>query len=370
MDRKTEIDLYKPFVDEIVLLSDSGKPMRRIPDLIDVWFDSGAMPYAQMAFPLKTRRPSARVFRLISLLKGGPDPGLVLYAHALAAMLFDSVAYKTCVSNGLVLDKNGNKMSKRLGNVVDPFPDHRAIWRRCHPLVPRYQCFPLGERNLISKSGKYSGNSSVPCTIPPVFCPLCQCRWLRLPGKLCSGSGASQIDRWILSSLHSLVKRVNEYMDDYEPTQAGRAIEDFVDEHLSNFRYVRLCRRRFWKGDYGHDKLCAYQTLYECLETVIRLIAPISPFFSDSVFRNLEAVTGRIGQESVHHARFPESDPAVIDRLLEERMQLAQDASSPDSVLRKRSTSKCGSRCKSADPGTQPGYTAAAGPVEDLIKAK
>lgn len=373
VDRKTEIDLHKPFVDEIVLLSDSGKPMRRIPDLIDVWFDSGAMPYAQWHFPFENKETFRQSFPADFIAEGVDQTrGWFYTLHALAAMLFDSVAYKTCVSNGLVLDKNGNKMSKRLGNVVDPFQTIERFgadatrWYLVTNASP-WENMKFDIEGIREVQRKFFGTLY---NTYQFFVLYANVDGFAFRENYVAVAERPEIDRWILSSLHSLVKRVNEYMDDYEPTQAGRAIEDFVDEHLSNW-YVRLCRRRFWKGDYGHDKLCAYQTLYECLETVIRLIAPISPFFSDSVFRNLEAVTGRIGQESVHHARFPESDPTVIDRLLEERMQLAQDASSLILSLRKKVNLKVRQPLqKVLIPALSPAMQQQLALVEDLIKAE
>lgn len=342
------LDLHKPYVDDIILVSKSGKPMKRVPDLIDVWFDSGAMPYAQLHFPFENKEAFKKAFPADYIAEGVDQTrGWFYTLHAIAVMLFDSVAYKTCVSNGLVLDKNGNKMSKRLGNVVDPFytinkygadatrwylvtnaspwdnlkfswekPDNKDEYSPGIEEVQRkffgtlyntYQFFAL--------YANVDGFSFKEAYIPVQERP--------------------EIDRWILSSLNTVVRKVNEYMDDYEPTQAGRVIEDFVDEHLSNW-YVRLCRRRFWKGEYEQDKICAYQTLYECLETVCRLIAPVSPFFSDAVFRNLNAVTNRFSVESVHHTDFPIANTAVIDEALEERMQLAQDASSLILSLRKK----------------------------------
>jgi isoleucyl-tRNA synthetase len=332
------LDLHKPFVDEIILVSKSGKPMKRVPDLIDVWFDSGAMPYAQWHFPFENEEEFKNSFPADFIAEGVDQTrGWFYTLHAIAALVFDSVAFKTCVSNGLVLDKNGNKMSKRLGNVVNPFDtlekfgadatrwylitnaspwDNlkfdiegiREVQRKFFgTLYNTYQFFAL-YANVDGFSFKEN------------YIPLVQ---------------RPEIDRWVLSSLNTLIKKVNEAMDEYEPTMAGRLIEEFVDEHLSNW-YVRLCRRRFWKGEYEQDKICAYQTLYECLETVAQLMAPISPFFSDAIFANLNSVTNRFKASSVHHSNFPVSNDGFIDEVLEERMQLAQDASSLILSLRKK----------------------------------
>ncbi len=258
--------------------------------------------------------------------------------HAIAAMLFDSVAYKTCVSNGLVLDKNGNKMSKRLGNVVDPFKTIETFgadatrWYLVTNASP-WDNMKFDLDGIKEVQRKFFGTLY---NTYQFFALYANVDGFAFKEKYIPVAERPEIDRWILSSLNTLVKKANEYMDDYEPTQAGRVIEDFVDAHLSNW-YVRLCRRRFWKGEYEQDKICAYQTLYECLETIVRLIAPISPFFSDAVFQNLNAITNRFTNAgSVHHVDFPVADESLIDESLEERMQLAQDASSLILSLRKK----------------------------------
>jgi isoleucyl-tRNA synthetase len=336
------LDLHKPYVDDIILVSPSGKPMNRVPDLIDVWFDSGAMPYAQWHFPFENKETFEKSFPADYIAEGVDQTrGWFYTLHAIAVMLFDSVAYKTCVSNGLVLDKNGNKMSKRLGNVVDPFKTIETFgadatrWYLVTNASPwdnmKFDLDGIKEvqrkffgtlYNTYQFFALYSNVDGF--AFKEAYIPLAE---------------RPEIDRWVLSSLNTVVKKANAYMDDYEPTQAGRVIEDFVDEHLSNW-YVRLCRRRFWKGEYEQDKICAYQTLYECLETITRLIAPISPFFSDVVFNNLNAVTGRFNVASVHHSDFPVANEAVIDESLEERMQLAQDACSLILSLRKKTNLK------------------------------
>ncbi|OQP58582.1 isoleucine--tRNA ligase [Niastella populi] len=343
----SDLDLHKPYVDDIVLVSASGKPMKRVPDLIDVWFDSGAMPYAQWgldhdklkagdAFPFK--HPFNKTYPADFIAEGVDQTrGWFYTLHAIAGLLFDSVAYKTCVSNGLVLDKNGNKMSKRLGNVVDPFKTIEQYgadatrWYLITNASP-WENMKFDLEGIKEVQRKFFGTLY---NTYQFFALYANVDGFSFKEAYIPLEQRPEIDRWILSSLNTLIKKVSEYMDDYEPTQAGRAIEEFMDEHLSNW-YVRLCRRRFWKGEYEHDKVCAYQTLYECLETVLKLMAPISPFFSDALFRNLNAVTGRHKVESVHHADYPVSNAAVVDTELEERMRLAQDASSLVLSLRKK----------------------------------
>ncbi len=367
------LDLHKPYVDDITLVSANGKPMKRVPDLIDVWFDSGAMPYAQWHFPFKNKEQFAKSFPADFIAEGiDQTRGWFYTLHALGVLLFDSVAYKTVVSNGFVLDKNGNKMSKRLGNVVDPFetistfgPDatrwylitNASPWDNLKfdvdgikevqrkffgTLYNTYQFFAL--------YANVDGFAFKEATIPLKERP--------------------EIDQWILSSLNTLVKNVQVSLDDYEPTQAGRAIEDFVDAHLSNW-YVRLCRRRFWKGEYEQDKICAYQTLYECLETLCKLMAPIAPFFADWLFTNLNSVTIRYDNESIHHTDFPKADNAVIDTDLEKRMQLAQDASSLILSLRKKVNIKVRQPLQKVFiPATDSYMSARIKQVEDIIKAE
>jgi isoleucyl-tRNA synthetase len=346
------LDLHKPYVDEIVLVSKSGKPMKRVPDLIDVWFDSGAMPYAQWGldydklkkgekYPYKLPEGVSKFEDLYpaSFIAEGVDQtrGWFYTLHAIAALLYDSVAYKTVVSNGLVLDKNGNKMSKRLGNVVDPFKTIETYgadatrWYLITNASP-WDNLKFDIEGIKEVQRKFFGTLY---NTYQFFALYANVDGFAFKEAYIPLDQRPEIDRWILSSLNTVIKKANEYMDDYEPTQAGRVIEDFVDEHLSNW-YVRLCRRSFWKGEYEHDKICAYQTLYECLETVVRLIAPISPFFADTVFNNLNAVTKRFTLESVHHCDYPVADLSKIDEALEERMQLAQDASSLVLSLRKK----------------------------------
>lgn len=333
-------DLHKPFVDEVVLVSSSGKPMYRVPDLVDVWFDSGAMPYAQWHYPFENKNAidQGTAFPADFIAEGVDQTrGWFYTLHALGAMLFDSVAYKTVVSNGLVLDKEGNKMSKRLGNVVDPFHTIKSFgadatrWYLITNASP-WDNLKFDLEGIKEVQRKFFGTLY---NTYQFFALYANVDGFAFREASIPYHQRPEIDRWIISALHSLVKSVTAFMDDYEPTQAGRAIENFVDEQLSNW-YVRLCRRRFWKGEYEADKISAYQTLYECLETVTRLMAPISPFFSEAVFTQLNEVTGRFTNASVHHTDFPNANEAAIDQQLEERMQLAQDASSLVLSLRKK----------------------------------
>jgi len=351
------LDLHKPYVDEIVLVSPSGKPMKRVPDLIDVWFDSGAMPYAQWHFPFENVQTFADNYPASFIAEGVDQTrGWFYTLHALGALLKESiqeelqkhgiaisddkypgVAYKTVVSNGLVLDKNGNKMSKRLGNVVDPFQtieNYGADATRWYLITNAspWDNLKFDIDGIKEVQRKFFGTLY---NTYQFFALYANVDGFAFKEAYIPLAERPEIDRWILSSLNTLVKTVKEAMDDYEPTLAGRAIETFLDEHLSNW-YVRLCRRRFWKGDYGQDKIAAYQTLYECLETITRLMAPISPFFSDAVFANLNAVSGRFNVTSVHHADFPAVNASAIDQDLEERMQLAQDTSSLVLSIRKK----------------------------------
>lgn len=347
------LDLHKPYVDEVVLVSEKGQPMYREPDLIDVWFDSGAMPFAQWHYPF-TQLPTSttvggqapspfgeawgEVFPASFIAEGVDQTrGWFYTLHALGVMLFDSVAYKTVVSNGLVLDKNGIKMSKRLGNIVDPFKTIEEFgadatrWYLITNASP-WDNLKFDLDGIKEVQRKFFGTLY---NTYQFFALYANVDNFTFKEDYIPVSQRPEIDRWILSSLHTLIKKVTAAFDDFEPTTAGRLMEDFVDEHLSNW-YVRLCRRRFWKGEYERDKIAAYQTLYQCLETVIKLMAPISPFFSDELYRSLIAVTGKEKETSVHHAFFPKADDALIDTALEERMSLAQDACSLILSIRKK----------------------------------
>lgn len=367
------LDLHKPYVDEIILVSDSGKPMKRVPDLIDVWFDSGAMPYAQWHYPFENKDlVDEGTFFPADYIAEGVDQtrGWFYTLHVLGVLLFDSVAYKTCVSNGLVLDKNGNKMSKRLGNVVDPFKtigDFGADATRWYLITNAspWDNMKFDLEGIREVQRKFFGTLY---NTYQFFALYANVDGFAFKEAYIPLEQRPEIDRWILSALNSLVKKVAGFMDDYEPTQAGRAIEEFVDEHLSNW-YVRLCRRRFWKGEYEHDKISAYQTLYECLEKVTILMAPLSPFFSDAVFTNLNSVTGRHNAESVHHAYFPEVSETAIDPSLEERMSLAQDVSSLVLSLRRKVNIKVRQPLqKILIPVLNPGMEKQLEKVEDLIR--
>ncbi|HOV45360.1 MAG TPA: class I tRNA ligase family protein, partial [Ferruginibacter sp.] len=336
------LDLHKPYVDDIILVSDTGTPMKRVPDLVDVWFDSGAMPYAQWHYPFENKE----IFQLnfpADFIAEGVDQtrGWFYTLHVLGALLFDSVAYKTVVSNGLVLDKNGNKMSKRLGNVVDPFAiidkygADAARWYLITNASP-WDSLKFDEEGIKEVQRKFFGTLY---NTYQFFALYANVDGFNFTEKYIPVNERPEIDQWILSCLNSLIKTVSENFDAYEPTQAGRAIEEFTDSLLSNW-YVRLCRRRFWKGEYELDKICAYQTLYECLETLSRLIAPVAPFFADWMFNNLNEVTHMHHEQSVHHTLFPVVNENVIQPLLEKRMQLAQDASSLILSLRKKENIK------------------------------
>jgi isoleucyl-tRNA synthetase len=333
-------DLHKPFVDDVILVSPSGKPMKRVADLVDVWFDSGAMPYAQWHYPFENKAmiDAGEAFPADFIAEGVDQTrGWFYTLHALGALLFDNVAYKTVVSNGLVLDKNGNKMSKRLGNVVDPFQTIDAYgadatrWYLITNASP-WDNLKFDVEGIKEVQRKFFGTLY---NTYQFFSLYANVDGFRYTEEEIPFAERPEIDRWILSSLQSLIKEVNKQMDDYEPTMAGRAIDHFVDELLSNW-YVRLSRRRFWKGEYGTDKISAYQTLYHCLETIVRLSAPISPFFTDNLFRNLNEVTGRNNQQSVHHTDFPIAREEWIDKALEERMMMARELSSLVLSIRKK----------------------------------
>lgn len=386
------LDLHKPYVDEIILVSSSGKPMKRVPDLIDVWFDSGAMPYAQWHFPFENVKTFSENYPANFIAEGVDQTrGWFYTLHALGSLLKESIheelkkhgievsddkfpglAYKTVVSNGLVLDKNGNKMSKRLGNVVDPFKTIETFgadatrWYLITNASP-WDNLKFDLDGIKEVQRKFFGTLY---NTYQFFSLYANVDGFAFKEAYIPLEERPEIDRWILSSLNSLIKTVKEAMDDYEPTIAGRAVEEFLDEHLSNW-YVRLCRRRFWKGEYEADKIAAYQTLYECLETISRLIAPISPFFSDAIFQNLNTVSERFDVESVHHADFPPVIESAIDSDLEERMHLAQDISSLVLSIRKKVNIKVRQPLqKVLIPVLDPRMKSQVEKVEDLIKAE
>lgn len=331
-------DLHKPFVDDIILVSSQGNPMKRIPDLIDVWFDSGAMPYAQLHYPFENKDALDQNFPADYIAEGVDQTrGWFFTLHVIAVMLFDSVAFKNVIANGLVLDKFGNKMSKRLGNIVEPFEtlDRYGVDATRWYLISNSQPwdnlkFDLNGIDEVRK--KLFGTLFNTYAFFILYANIDDFTYREPEVPV---SKRPEIDRWILSLLNSLIRVVDESLEEYEPTRAARLIQVFVDEHLSNW-YVRLCRRRFWKGEYEEDKIAAYQTLYTCLETLTQLMAPVSPFFTDWMFRNLNEVTGKKKEISVHLTEFPVYREELIDKLLEERMQLAQDISSMVLSLRKK----------------------------------
>ena len=334
------IDLHRPYVDDIVLVSPTGRPMKRETDLIDVWFDSGAMPYAQIHYPFENKEAfDARNVYPADFIAEGVDQtrGWFFTLHALGTMLFDSVAFKNVVSNGLVLDKNGNKMSKRLGNAVDPFATIRQYgsdplrWYMITNASP-WDNLKFDPDGVEEMRRKFFGTLYNTYSFIALYANVDGFTYSEPDVPM---ADRPEIDRWILSLLHSLVKDVDSYLNTYDPTRAGRAIADFINDHLSNW-YVRLNRRRFWGGGMTTDKLSAYQTLYTCLETVAKLMAPIAPFYADRLYGDLIAVTGRESAESVHLADFPVCDEAMIDKELEERMQIAQDISSMTLALRRK----------------------------------
>ncbi|MDR3261710.1 MAG: isoleucine--tRNA ligase, partial [Tannerella sp.] len=339
-----KIDLHRPYVDEIVLVSGSGKPMKREADLIDVWFDSGAMPYAQIHYPFSPLTPPEGDLAGLTgfpadFIAEGVDQtrGWFFTLHALGSMIFDSVAFKAVVSNGLVLDKNGNKMSKRLGNAVDPFETiakHGSDPLRWYMITNAspWDNIKFDVEGIEEVRRKFFGTLYNTYSFFALYANVDGFTYREADVEI---ENRPEIDRWILSLLHSLIKDVDEYYETYEPTRAGRAISDFVNDNLSNW-YVRLNRRRFWGGGMTSDKLSAYQTLYTCLETVGKLMAPIAPFYADRLYLDLTTVTGREKAESVHLSDFPVYREAFIDTLLEERMQLAQDISSMALALRRK----------------------------------
>jgi len=350
-------DLHKPVVDDIVLVDANNQPMYREPDLIDVWFDSGAMPYAQWHFPFENQETFAQNYPADFIAEGVDQTrGWFYTLHALGALLKESVheelkkagievsedkypgvAYKTVIANGLVLDKDGNKMSKRLGNVINPFETIEKYsadatrWYLITNASP-WDSLKFDLKGIEEVQRKFFGTLY---NTYQFFALYANVDGFAFEEDYIPVDQRPEIDRWILSSLNTLIGTVAQYMNDYEPTQAGRAIESFVDEQLSNW-YVRLCRRRFWKGEYEFDKICAYQTLFECLETLSLLIAPVSPFFADWLFNNLNKVSRKVEADSVHHALFPKVNEAVIDSALESRMAKAQDICSLVLSIRKK----------------------------------
>ena len=337
-DDYTKFDLHRPYIDNVILVSASGKKMFREPDLIDVWFDSGAMPYAQYHYMGKEGQLGKDVFPADFIAEGVDQTrGWFFTLHAIATMCFDSVAYKNVISNGLVLDKNGNKMSKRLGNAVDPFGAIQTYgadavrWYMITNSQP-WDNLKFDEAGVDEVRRKFFGTLYNTYAFFALYANIDKFDYSAADIDI---KERPEIDRWILSELNSLILEVDNAYQSYEPTRAGRAIADFVDAHLSNW-YVRLSRRRFWKSEDNTDKLSAYQTLYTCLETVARLSSPIAPFFSEQLYRDLNNVTGRNKAESVHLTDFPVVNASFIDKALEERMEAAQLISSLVLSLRKK----------------------------------
>ena len=335
-----KIDLHRPYVDDIILVSKDGKPMKREADLIDVWFDSGAMPYAQIHYPFENKEllDSHQVYPADFIAEGVDQTrGWFFTLHAIASMVFDTISYKAVISNGLVLDKNGNKMSKRLGNGVDPFST-----------IEKYGSDPLRWYMITNSSPwdnlkfdvdgieevrrKFFGTLYNTYSFFSLYANVDGFEYKEADVPMAE---RPEIDRWILSVLNTLVKEVDTCYSEYEPTKAGRLISDFVNDNLSNW-YVRLNRKRFWGGEFTQDKLSAYLTLYTCLETVAKLMSPIAPFYADKLYMDLITATGRDNVVSVHLAKFPEYNEEIIDKELEVRMQMAQDVTSMVLALRRK----------------------------------
>jgi isoleucyl-tRNA synthetase len=343
MENYQRLDLHKPYIDKVVLVSASGKKMFREPDLIDVWFDSGAMPYAQHHYPFENAEnynpASGKGVFPADFIAEGVDQtrGWFFTLHAIATMISDSVSFRNIISNGLVLDKNGNKMSKRLGNAVDPFST-----------IEKYGSDPL-RWYLITNSQPWDNLKFDMDGIDEVkrkffgtlyntysfFALYANVDNFRYAEDEIPVANRPELDRWIISLLNSLIKEVGDSYESYEPTRAGRAISEFVTENLSNW-FVRLSRKRYWGGEFSTDKIAAYQTLYTCLSTVARLMAPIAPFYSDLLYADLNEVTGKETRQSVHLADFPAYDANLIDKDLEEKMGIAQKASSMILALRRK----------------------------------
>ena len=335
-----KIDLHKNIVDRITLVSPSGKPMKRESDLIDVWFDSGSMPVAQWHYPFENKELiENKLERQADFIAEGVDQtrGWFYTLHAISGMVFDSVAYKNVVSNGLVLDKFGKKMSKRLGNAIDPF----ITLEKFGPDAIRW--YMIGNANpwdnlkfdldgIDEVRRKFFGTLYNTYSFFALYANLDNFTYQEPEIPL---SERAEIDRWILSELYTLIQKVTDYFEDYEPTKATRAIQFFVTEHLSNW-FVRLSRRRFWKGEYGQDKIAAYQTLYTCMLTVSKLASPVAPFFMDNLYKDLMAVTAKESAISVHLEDFPKYDKAFIDTVLEEKMEKAQLIASMTLSLRQK----------------------------------
>ena len=326
-----KIDLHKNIVDEITLVSSEGKPMKRESDLIDVWFDSGSMPYAQWHYPFQNKELVDTTWRKADFIAEGVDQtrGWFYTLHAIATMIFDDVAYKNVVSNGLVLDKNGQKMSKRLGNAADPFTTlgtygaDATRWYMISNANP-WDNLKFDLEGIEEVKRKFFGTLYNTYSFFSLYTNIDGFSYDEADIAL---NERPELDRWILSELHTLIENVDKFYADYEPTRAARAISDFTQEYLSNW-YVRLSRRRFWKGTYETDKISAYQTLYTCMVTVAKLASPIAPFFMDKLYQDLNSVTNKETSESIHLSDFPVFDASFVDKSLERKMENAQKISS------------------------------------------
>ena len=331
-------DLHRPYVDDIILVSKDGGPMKRELDLIDVWFDSGSMPYAQLHYPFENKDIFEKNYPADFIAEGVDQTrGWFFTLHAISTMLFDSVAYKNVISNGLVLDKNGNKMSKRLGNAVDPFITiakygaDATRWYMISNAQP-WDNLKFDEGGIVEVQRKFFGTLYNTYSFFVLYANIDGFNYSEDDVPI---SERTELDRWILSELNTLIKEVEGNYESYEPTRVARLIQDFVMDKLSNW-HVRLSRRRFWKGGYNTEKVAAYQTLFECLEKVALLAAPIAPFFMDRLFQDLNAVSGKHSASSIHLSDFPKSDASVIDKDLERKMQMAQNVTSLALSLRKK----------------------------------
>jgi isoleucyl-tRNA synthetase len=331
-------DLHRPYVDDIILVSKDGSPMKRELDLIDVWFDSGSMPYAQLHYPFENKDIFEKNYPADFIAEGVDQTrGWFFTLHAISTMLFDSVAYKNVISNGLVLDKNGNKMSKRLGNAVDPFITiakygaDATRWYMISNAQP-WDNLKFDEGGIVEVQRKFFGTLYNTYSFFVLYANIDGFNYSEDDVPI---SERTELDRWILSELNTLIKEVEGNYESYEPTRVARLIQDFVMDKLSNW-HVRLSRRRFWKGEYNTEKVAAYQTLFECLEKVALLASPIAPFFMDRLFQDLNAVSGKHSASSIHLSDFPKSDASVIDKDLERKMQMAQNVTSLALSLRKK----------------------------------
>ena len=331
-------DLHRPYVDDIILVSKDGGPMKRELDLIDVWFDSGSMPYAQLHYPFENKDIFEKNYPADFIAEGVDQTrGWFFTLHAISTMLFDSVAYKNVISNGLVLDKNGNKMSKRLGNAVDPFITiakygaDATRWYMISNAQP-WDNLKFDEGGIVEVQRKFFGTLYNTYSFFVLYANIDGFNYSEDDVPI---SERTELDRWILSELNTLIKEVEGNYESYEPTRVARLIQDFVMDKLSNW-HVRLSRRRFWKGEYNTEKVAAYQTLFECLEKVALLASPIAPFFMDRLFQDLNSVSGKHSASSIHLSDFPKSDTSVIDKDLERKMQMAQNVTSLALSLRKK----------------------------------